>query len=89
MPDIHIAVSQEVDRYAMHRTAAAAAAKAKRMWPNVIGDVLAEEIMTMMDLPSWLRSPTRTQRLIDAILSITEAGGDAARLGHDQHDHHR
>ena len=78
MTDIHIAVPQEVNRYAVHRTAAAAAAKVKRMWPDVIGDVLAEEIMTMMDLPSWLQSQTRTQRLIDAILSITEAGGDAA-----------
>ena len=81
MTDIHIVVAQEVDRYAAHRTAAAAAAKAKRMWPDVIGDVLAEEIMTMMDLPSWLQSQTRTQRLIDAILSIMEAGGDAARVG--------
>jgi hypothetical protein len=51
------------------------------MWPDVIGDVLAEEIMTMMDLPSWLQSQTCTQRLIDAILSITEAGGDAAGVG--------
>ena len=76
---IHIAVAQEADRYAAHRTAAAAAAKAKRMWPDVIGDVLAEEIMTMMDLPSWARSQTRTQRLIDAILSITEAGGAATQ----------
>ena len=49
------------------------------MWPDVIGDVLAEEIMTMMDLPSWLRSQTRTQRLIDAILSITQPGGAATQ----------
>ena len=78
MPDTHIAVAQDVDRYAAHRTAAAAAAKAKRMWPDVIGDVLADEIMAMLDLPSWLRSQTRTQRLIDAILSITEVREDAA-----------
>ena len=57
MPDAHIAVAQEVDRYAAHRTAAAAAAKAKRIWPDVIGDVLADEIMAMLDLPSGLRSP--------------------------------
>jgi hypothetical protein len=88
MPDTHIAVAQEVDRYAAHRTAAAAAAKAKRIWPDVIGDVLAEEIMTMMDLPSWLRSQTRTQRLIDAILNITEVHGDVAGSGHDEHGYH-
>jgi hypothetical protein len=89
MPDTQIAVAQEVDRYARQRTAAAAAAKAKRMWPDVIGDVLADEIMAMLDLPSWLQSHTRTQRLIDAILSITEGRGDAAGCGHDQHNHHR
>jgi hypothetical protein len=85
MPDTHIAVAQEVDRYAAHRAAAAAAAKAKRMWPDVIGDVLAEEIMAMLDLPPWLRSQTRTQRLIDTILSITEVRGDAAEWGHGEH----
>jgi hypothetical protein len=71
-PGTHIAVAQEVDRYAADRMATAAAAKAKRLWPDVIGEVLAEEIMALLDLPSWLRSQTRTQRLIDAILSITE-----------------
>ncbi len=89
MPDTHISVTQDVDRYAAHRTAAAAAAKAERMWPDVIGDVLADEIMTMLDLPSWLRTQTRAQRLIDAILNITEGRGDAAGWGHDEHDHHR
>jgi hypothetical protein len=89
MPDTHIAVAQEVDRYSADRTAAAAAAKAKRIWPDVIGDVLAEEIMAMLDLPLWLRSRTRAQRLIDAILSITEARGDATGLGHDEPDHRR
>ena len=89
MADIHIAVAPEVDRYAAHRTAAAAAAKAKRMWPDVIGDVLAEEIMAMLDLPAWLASQTRAQRLIDAILGITEVRGDAAGLGRDEHLHHR
>ena len=78
MSDIHITLAQELDRYAEHRRAATAAAKAKRMWPDVIGDVLAEEITTMMDLPSWLQSRTRTQRLIDAILNATEAREDTA-----------
>ena len=41
----------------------------------MIGDVLADQIMTLLDLPSWLRSQTRTQRLIDVILSITEESG--------------
>jgi hypothetical protein len=72
MPDTHIAVAQEIDRYAADRMAAAAAAKAKRLWPDVIGDVLADEIMTQLELPSWLRSQTRTQRLIHAILTISE-----------------
>lgn len=63
---------QEADRYAAGRMAAAAAAKAKRLWPDVIGEVLADQVMTLMDLPSWLQSQTRTQRLIDAILRITE-----------------
>ncbi|MGH3884067.1 MAG: hypothetical protein ACRDRY_08305 [Pseudonocardiaceae bacterium] len=71
-PDTHIAVTQEADRYAADRMAAAAAAKAKRLWPDVIGDVLADEIMALLDLPSWLRSQTRTQRLIDTILTLTE-----------------
>jgi hypothetical protein len=72
MPDTRIAVAQEAEQYAVHRMAAAAAAKAKRMWPNVIGDVLADEVMALMNLPPWLRAQTRTQRLIDAILTIPE-----------------
>ncbi|HET9256942.1 MAG TPA: hypothetical protein VFO16_17340 [Pseudonocardiaceae bacterium] len=68
----HIAVAQEVDRYAMDRMAATAAAKAKRLWPGVIGEVLADEIMTVLDLPSWLRGQTRTLRLAEAILDIPE-----------------
>ncbi|HEX4101526.1 MAG TPA: hypothetical protein VHY21_13450 [Pseudonocardiaceae bacterium] len=72
MSDTHIAVSQEVDQYAPQRMAAAAAAKAKRLWPGVIGDVLADEIMALLDLPSWMQSQTRTQRLIDAIRNIAE-----------------
>jgi hypothetical protein len=72
MPDTRIAVAQEAEQYAVHRMAAAAAAKAKRMWPNVIGDVFADEVMALMNLPPWLRAQTRTQRLIDAILSIPE-----------------
>ncbi|MGH4025819.1 MAG: hypothetical protein ACRDRV_14680 [Pseudonocardiaceae bacterium] len=72
MPETHIAVLTDVDRYAAQRMAATAAAKAKRLWPDVIGEVLADEIMAVLDLPPWLRSQTRTQRLIDAILDIAE-----------------
>jgi hypothetical protein len=72
MHDTHIAVAQEVDQYASQRMAAAAAAKAARLWPGVIGEVLAGEIMAVLDLPSWMQSQTRTQRLIDAILDIAE-----------------
>ena len=72
MPETHIAVAQEANRHAPDRLTAAATAKAKRLWPGVIGEVLADEITALMDLPLWLRSQTRTQRLIDAILSITE-----------------
>ena len=72
MPDIRAAIAGERHRYAAHRTAATAAAKAKRLWPDVIGDVLAGEIMALMDLPPWLWSQTRTQRLIDAILRLPE-----------------
>jgi len=72
MPDTHVAVAQEADRYAAQRKAASAAAKAKRLWPDVIGDVLADEIMALLDLPPWLQSQTRTQRLINAILARTE-----------------
>jgi hypothetical protein len=75
MPDTHVAVAQEADRYAAGRIAATAAAKAKRLWPDVVGEVLADEIMALLDLPPWLRSQTRTQRLIDAILSMPEAAG--------------
>lgn len=72
MPATHIAVLTDVDRYGAQRMAATAAAKAKRLWPDVIGEVLADEIMAVLDLPPWLRSQTRTQRLIDAIIGITE-----------------
>lgn len=72
MTNTHIAVAQEVDRYAADRMVAVAAAKAIRLWPGVIGEVLADEIMTTLDLPSWLRTQGRTQRLIDAILSLEE-----------------
>jgi hypothetical protein len=75
MHDTHIAVAQEVDQYASQRMAAAAAAKAIRLWPGVIGEVLADEIMAVLDLPSWMQSQTRTQRLIGAILNITEEAG--------------
>lgn len=78
MLDTHIAVAQEVDRYAADRMAAAAAAKAKRLWPDVIGEVLADEIMALLDLPSWLRSQTRTQRLIDTILRMTEGAAGSS-----------
>lgn len=75
MINTHMAVTQEVDRYAADRLVAAAAAKATRLWPGVIGEVLADEIMTMLDLPSWLRAQARTNRLIDAILNIPEGPG--------------
>jgi hypothetical protein len=75
MPETHIAVVQEANRYAPDRMTAAAAAKAKRLWPGVIGEVLADEIMALMDLPLWLRSQTRTQRLIDAVLHTPEGAG--------------
>ena len=72
MAETHIAVLTDVDRYGAQRMAATAAAKAKRLWPDVVGEVLADEIMAVLDLPPWLRSQTRTQRLIDAILGIAE-----------------
>ncbi|MGH3574371.1 MAG: hypothetical protein ACRDQI_07580 [Pseudonocardiaceae bacterium] len=75
MLDIQIAVSQTVDQYAPQRMAAAAAAKAKRLWPGIIGEVLADEIMAVLDLPSWMQSQTRTMRLIGAISNITEEVG--------------
>ena len=78
MSDTHIAVVQELDQYAAHRTAAAAAAKAKRLWPGVIGDVLADEIMALLELPPWLRTQSRTQQLIDTILNIAEGAGAPA-----------
>jgi hypothetical protein len=43
----------------------------------VIGEVLADTVMALLDLPVWLRSQTRTQRLIDAILSLPEERGTA------------
>jgi hypothetical protein len=72
MPDTHVVAAQEADRYAAHRMAASAVAKAKRLWPDVIGEVLADEIMALLDLPPWLQSQTRTQRLINAILARPE-----------------
>ena len=78
MSDTHIAVVQELDQYAAQRSAAAAAAKAKRLWPGVIGEVLADEIMALLDLPPWLRTQSRTQQLIDTILNIAEGAGAPA-----------
>jgi hypothetical protein len=75
MLDIQIAVSQKVDQYAPQRMAVAAAAKAKRLWPGIIGEVLADEIMAVLDLPSWMQPETRTKRLIGAISNITEQPG--------------
>lgn len=72
MLDIQIAVPQDVDKYAPQRMAAAAAAKAKKLWPGVIGEVLAFEIMSALDLPAWLRSQSRTCQLVDAILEFAE-----------------
>ena len=70
-------VAPEADQYAAYRMAATAAAKAKRLWPDVIGEVLADEVLALMDLPSWLCTQTRTQRLIEAILSIPEGAGQS------------
>jgi hypothetical protein len=78
MTDTHTAVAQKVDRYAAHRLAVAAATKAKRLWPDVVGEVLADEIMALLDLPLWLHSQSRTQHLIDTILSIREGAADPA-----------
>jgi hypothetical protein len=75
MADTRTAVAQEVDRYAAQRMAVAAARKAKRLWPDVIGEVLADDIMALLDLPPWLQSQSRTQQLVDAILRITEGQG--------------
>ena len=72
MLDTHPAVALDIDCHAENRKAATAAAKAKRLWPDVIGEVLANEVMALLDLPLWLRSQTRAQRLIDAILSLPE-----------------
>jgi hypothetical protein len=72
MPDAHVAVSQEASQYAAQRMAAAAAARAKRLWPGVIGEVLAFEVMAGLDLPTWLGPQTRTCRLIKAILEHVE-----------------
>jgi hypothetical protein len=72
MTTTHTAVAQERDEYTADRMAATAAAKAKRLWPGVIGEVLADEIMALLDLPLWLRSQTRTQQLIDAVLDLAE-----------------
>ncbi|MGH3873926.1 MAG: hypothetical protein ACRDSR_20880 [Pseudonocardiaceae bacterium] len=81
MLDTHTAIAQEAGRYTADRMAAVAAAKAKRLWPDVIGDVLADEIMALLDLPSWMRSQTRTHQLITAILNITEPA-DSVRQPH-------
>jgi hypothetical protein len=72
MPDAHIAAAQEADQYAAQRLAAAAAAKAKKLWPGVIGDVLAFEVMAGLDLPAWMQPQTRTSRLVEAILTFAE-----------------
>ncbi len=72
MLDIQIAVAQEVDLYAPQRMVAVAAVKAKRLWPGIIGEVLADEIMAVLDLPSWMQPQIRTKRLIAAVSNIAE-----------------
>ncbi|MDQ2883030.1 MAG: hypothetical protein M3Y48_18105 [Actinomycetota bacterium] len=81
MSETRTAARQDTDQYAAHRMAATAAAKARRLWPNTIGEVLAGEVMGLLELPPWLRSQTRTQQLIDAILSLPE-GTPNASAGH-------
>jgi hypothetical protein len=78
-PDTRTAGAQELDQHDIQRLAAAAAAKAKRLWPDVIGEVLADEVMALLDLPAWLRAQTRTQRLISAILSFPEKPPQGSR----------
>lgn len=72
MLDAHPAVALDINCHHEIQMATAAAAKAKRLWPNVIGDVLADTVMAALDLPLWLRSQTRTRRLIDTILGLPE-----------------
>jgi hypothetical protein len=81
MLDTHPAIALDINCPTEDRKAATAAAKAKRLWPDVIGEVLAGEVMALLDLPLWLRSQTRTHRLIDAILSLPEAREKASRDG--------
>ena len=45
---------------------------------GAIGGGLADGIIALLDLPAWMRSQTRTQRLIAAIENIAE-GPAAAR----------
>ena len=75
MLDIQIEASPEVDQYAPQRMAAAAAAKAKRLWPGVIGEVLADEIMAALDLPSWMQSRTARSGLSTRFRTLGRSWG--------------
>ncbi len=72
MLSVHVAAAQEAAVSQMNQKVARAAAKAKQLWPDVIGEVLADEIMALLDLPAWMRSQSRTQKLIDAVLARPE-----------------
>ncbi|MDQ3765461.1 MAG: hypothetical protein M3460_29665 [Actinomycetota bacterium] len=49
---------------------------------DVIGEVFAEAMRTLLDLSSWLGSQSRTQRLINTILNITQGVGHAEGTGY-------
>lgn len=59
--------------YAICQRANAAAAKALRLWPGAIGEVLAAECRSAHEFP-WLvtNEQSRTARLIDDILAFEE-----------------
>lgn len=81
MYDTHVAAAQEAGAYDLNRKAAVAAAKARRLWPNVIGEVLAAEIIASMELPGWMRTESRSQQLIEAILGISEGEAVSSHCG--------
>lgn len=60
------------DRFANASPIVMAAVKAKRLYPGVIGEVLASEILALLDF-RWLGPESRSDRLYRLIESLDDA----------------
>ena len=70
--------SATLDRLATASPIVLAAAKVKRLYPGVIGEVLAGEILALLDF-RWLGPESRSARLYRLVESMPDAPRVASR----------